>query len=443
MKKILMFGAGLSATTLIKYLLDNAQAQHWKLQIASRTKATAEAKINKHPFGEAIGLDVVNDAEGRRKWIADADIVISMLPAALHMLIANDCLSANKNLVTASYVSPEILALDEKVKDAGIIFMNEVGVDPGIDHMSAMKIIDSIKNQGGTIDTFKSYCGGLMAPGYDNNPWKYKFTWNPRNVVMAGTAGAFFLEDGKETTYTYANLYENTEQVEVLNYGKFDAYGNRDSVIYKEIYGLEGISNLYRATLRNEGYTDAWNILLQLGFTDDQKKYNVKDTTFADFTAQFVNKEGSWKQRIESVLNKEISEISFAKIEWLEIFSDAIIGGEDKTAAQVLEQAMVAKMSLEEGDKDMLVMHHYFKYILNGESREVTSSMVYIGEGNEHTAMSKTVGLPTAIAVKNILNGNISLTGIQVPNVKEIYEPILNELEEYGIKFIEKETVLA
>ena len=440
MKKILVIGAGRSAVTLIKYLLDNAQQNNWFVTVADFSVDLAKKAVKNLEHAEAIFFDV-KDEKKRKNEISDADIVISMLPAALHIIVAKDCIQFKTNLVTASYVSEEIATLDEKAKTSGIILLNEIGLDPGIDHMSAMCVIDQIKDNEGKITSFKSYCGGLVHPDFDNNPWKYKFTWNPRNVVLAGQEDAKFLENGAEKTIAYSDLFTNTEQIKILEAGSFEGYPNRDSIPYKKEYGLENILTLLRGTLRKIGYCNAWNVFVQLGMTNDSYKLeNSKDISNRDFVNMFlpnINKLSS-----EQILCKQFKittdDIIFKKLEWLGLFSDEKIGMKDASPAQILQNILEKKWTLDFEDKDMIVMQHQFEYLQNGEQKRLNSSLVVFGEDPRYTAMAKTVGLPVAIATKLILNGEIRSKGVKIPTTKDIYIPILKELEENGINFIEE-----
>ena len=440
MKKILVIGAGRSAVTLIKYLLDNAQENNWVVTVADFSVDLAKQAVRNLEYAEAIFFDVTDEKQ-RESEISNANIVISMLPAALHITVAKDCVQFKTNLVTASYVSEEIAALDEKAKASGIILLNEIGLDPGIDHMSAMSVIDEIKDNGGEITSFKSYCGGLVHPDFDNNPWNYKFTWNPRNVVLAGQGNAKFLENGAEKTIVYSDLFTTTEQMTILEVGVFEGYANRDSLSYKKEYGLENISTLFRGTLRKIGYCNAWNIFVQLGMTDDSYKLeNSKNISNRDFVNMFLSNVNELSS--EEILCKQFKittdGIIFKKLEWLGLFSDEKIGMKDASPAQILQEILEKKWTLDFEDKDMIVMQHQFEYLQNGEQKKLNSSLVVFGEDPRYTAMAKTVGLPVAIATKLILNGEIKSKGVKIPTTKDIYIPVLKELEENGINFIEE-----
>ncbi len=440
MKNILVIGAGRSAVTLIKYLLDNSVANNWQVTVADFSEDLAKDAVASHTNGKAIFFNVTNEIQ-REKVIADSDIVISMLPASLHITVAKDCVRLKKNLVTASYVSEEIAELDESAKKAGVLLLNEIGLDPGIDHMSAMQVIDDIKEKGGELTSFKSYCGGLVHPDYDNNPWHYKFTWNPRNVVLAGQGTAQYIKQGKYKYIPYTKLFERTEVMEVLGAGEFEGYANRDSLGYRSAYGLEDIPTLFRGTLRRRGYCTAWNMFVQLGMTDDTYKVeNSENLTNREFINLFFpyNNELSVEEKFCSYLNLSHDSEEFKKAEWLGIFTDISVGLKDASPAQILQKICEEKWTLGSEDKDMIVMQHQFEYLQNGEQKKLNSSLLVFGETPRFTSMAKTVGLPVAIATKLILSGEIQSTGVKIPTIKDIYVPVLEELAENGINFIEE-----
>ena len=372
-----------------------------------------------------------------------ADLVISMLPARFHVEVAKDCIDFRINVITPSYVSTEMNALHQQAIDAGVLIMNEIGVDPGIDHMSACKIMDEIREKGAEITSFKSFCGGLIAPESDNNPWNYKFTWNPRNVVLAGQGtAAAFIKNNQYKYIPYNQLFERIDRIEIDGYGVFEGYANRNSLSYRPVYKLETIPTIYRGTLRREGFCKAWNVFVSLGMTDDSYSIEASEKltprTFLNTFLPYSTNE-SIEEKFERLYAKGDKDI-YHKFEWLGFFkNDEVIGLVNATPAQLLEKILVGKWVLEEGDKDMLVMHHEFEYLLEGKKHQILSSMVNLGENQIFTSMSNTVGLPVAICAKMILNNEISLKGVQVPVMKEVYQPILNELEDYGITFVEKE----
>ena len=439
MKKILIFGAGRSAGILIDYLLEFSQKNNYCVVVADYSETLAKQSINNHPNGTPIAIDVF-DEKCREKIISSSEIVVSMLPASMHILVARDCITYKKNLITASYASKDILDLDEEVKKSGLLFLNEIGLDPGIDHMSAMQIIDSVKKQNGVLKSFKSYCGGLIHPKYDDNPWNYKFTWNPKNVVLAGNGVAQYL-DGDQIKYIpYNKLFTRVESVNFPELGCFEAYANRDSLSYKNSYGIENISTLLRGTLRREGFSKAWNIFVQLGLTDDSYYIDTSNLTLSNFLSMYLpkNKEKSLEDNFCEYLSCSKDSDEFKKIKWLGFFSDKKINLDKATPAEFLQSVLESKWFLSTNDKDMIVMQHQFEYIKDSSSYKLISSLVVYGDDNNKTAMAKTVGLPVAIATKLILQGKIRLKGVHIPNLEQVYTPVLDELKDFGIFFSEE-----
>jgi saccharopine dehydrogenase-like NADP-dependent oxidoreductase len=441
MRKILIIGAGRSASSLIKYLLDKSEAENLLLTIADLSEALANKKTGNHKNARAISFDVCND-EQRKQEIQQADIVISMLPAHLHVEVAKDCVFYKKNMITASYISEEMKNLDFQAKENQIVLMNEIGLDPGIDHMSAMKIMDEIKSKGGKIILFESFCGGLVAPESDTNLWNYKFTWNPRNVVLAGQGGAAkFIQEGTYKYIPYHKLFRRTEFLEVEGFGRFEAYANRDSLKYREVYGLEAVDTCYRGTIRRVGFSKAWDVFVQLGMTDDT--YIIDDSenmSNRDFVNLFLpyHPTDSVEIKFRHQLKIDQDDVIWDKLLELDLFSKSVVTGlKNATPAQMLEKILSYKWTLQPEDKDMIVMYHKIGYELNGEQKQIDATMVCLGDDQTYTAMAKTVGLPVAIATLKILNGEISTTGVQLPTAKEVYLPILEELEQYGVVFKE------
>ena len=443
MKTILVIGAGLSSSSLIRYFLQNSVENKWQVRVVDQDIDLVKRKINGHENGVALSFNALNPEE-RRPEIEKADLVISMLPARFHVEVAKDCIELKTNLITPSYISPEMKALDAAAKAAGIVIMNEIGVDPGIDHMSAMRILDDIRSKNGKIHSFKSFCGGLIAPESDNNPWNYKFTWNPRNVVLAGQGAAACFEEETEYKYIpYNKLFTRLDTISIPGYGEFEGYANRDSLSYRSIYNLEGIPTIYRGTLRRPGYCRAWNVMIDLGLTEDNYKMDKSENlTPRSFLNAFLPyKTGiSIEDKFKEYLGTKVD--LYPKFEWLGFFENVPkLGIENASPAQLLEKILVNKWSLDADDKDMLVMFHEFTYDLGGKRHKITSHMVNIGEDNVYTSMSNTVGLPAAICGKMILNGTLQAKGVQLPIKPEVYNPILDELEKYGVTFNEKEEV--
>ena len=441
MKKILIIGAGLSSSSLIKYLLDRSAEFNWKVLVGDISEDLAKKKVNGHPNGLGFMFDV-NDAAQKERLVQEADIVVSMLPAYMHFTLAQTCVKYGKHMVTASYVSNEIKTLDQEAKQKGVLLLNEIGVDPGIDHMSAMQVIDRIREEGGEITEFESNTGGLVAPKYDNNPWNYKFTWNPRNVILAGQGASQFLHNGKYKYIPYHKLFERTERISISDLGEFEAYANRDSLKYREIYKLQNVDTMFRGTIRRPGFSRAWNVFVQLGATDDSYVYQDSENhTYRQFINSFTQYSAtkSVEQKIAEYLKIDLESEIMYKIRWTGIFEDKKIGLKAASPAKILQHLLEQKWAMESDDKDMIVMQHQFVYTKNNIRKKIYSSMVVYGEDQMHTAMSITVGTPLAIAVKMILTGKISITGVHMPIIKEIYQPILKELEDFKIKFIEEE----
>ena len=501
MKTVLLFGAGKSATVLIDYLLENAIPENWKIVLIDADLKLAESKISHSQRAVALSFDI-NDDNERGKQITHSDIVISMLPPSLHIKVAMDCVKHHKHLLTASYVDDDIKKLGPEVEKDKILFLYEMGLDPGIDHMSAMKIINEIRGKGGHITSFKSHCGGLVAPESDDNPWHYKISWNPRNIIMAGKAGAHFRENGKEKKIPYEELFTAERMVEIPGIGYLSWYANRDSLGYTPLYGLEDIRTFIRTTLRHPDFMYGWKNVVDLKLTDETKQYDTNGKSLYEAFKEHMDKNGfgKWldqklserfaetKNMLENLMKlmEAENEAKEEGAEMPESFMSAdekgnleeveigdvknraaaylahkmheanltlkqlfFLGLDDKetkvdkglcSAADILQFAVEKKLSLRPYDKDMIVMLHEIGYEVGGQRSEVRSSLVVKGENSLRTAMAKTVGLPLGIAAKLILNGKIKLSGLHIPTAKEIYEPVLKELEQHDIKF--HETVL-
>jgi len=444
MKKIFIIGAGLSATVLIDYLLKHSQKYDWQVTVGDISLPSAQAKTAGYPAARAIEFNI-NDPELRAAEILQADIVVSMLPGSMHSLVATECLELGKHMLSPSYVTPELKAMDSAVRQKGLAFLNELGVDPGIDHMSAMRVIDHIKACGGELLSFKSFCGGLVAPDCDDNPWNYKFSWNPRNVVVAGQGVARFKDHGQCRYVPYQQLFSTLSQVEMPGYGQFEVYPNRDSIHYCELYGLEDVPSILRGTMRRPGFSAAWNIFVQLGCTDDS--YVMEDSHRLSYR-QYLQ---SFLPRLNNKLAEENLADFFAlprdseiikKIAWLGLFSDEIVGLEHASPAMIMQKILKQKWSMAEQDRDLLIMQHQFIFDQDGQKKKIISSMSREGTDRANTAMAYTVGLPLAIATKLLATAAINPTGVQIPTSAEIYNPVLRELEELGVKFSEQKSHL-
>ena len=440
MRKVLIVGAGKSSPYLIKYLIENSVQENLFILIADANLHNLK-KINKNERCKTILFDI-NDVDQKKKLIHVADIVISLLPVHLHILIAKTCLELKRNLLTASYVSEEMKLLNNKVKKKGLIFLNEIGLDPGIDHMSAKKIIDRIQADNKEIISFKSFTGGLIAPMSDNNLWNYKFTWNPRNVVKAGQGSpAKFIEKGKYKYVPYYRLFDNTETINIDEIGEFEVYPNRDSLKYRKLYNLDDIQTMKRGTIRKVGFSKSWNMLVRLGLTDDSYRIsNSKNMSIREFTNCFLPYDPN--KSIEKKVQKELKIKSFneemKKLKAINLFDDKKkIRTDNGTPAEILEEILRDTWKLEKNDRDMIIMYHEFKYRNRNKIKKITSTMVCIGDNKKFTAMSKTVGLPLAIASILILNKQIKIKGIIRPIHQQIYDPVLEKLDRFDINFKE------
>lgn len=445
MKTILILGAGRSSSALITYLLQQAAINSWNVVIGDVSEAAALQRLGGSARGRGVSFDINNEEESK-SIIQSADVVVSLLPAHLHILVAKHCVALSKSLLTASYVSNEMQELHEEAKSKNILLLNECGLDPGIDHMSAMQVIDKIKAQGGTMLSFDSFTGGLISPDTDpENPWRYKFTWNPRNVVMAGQGTARFLQQGQFKYIPYHQLFKRITPVTVPGYGEYEGYANRDSLKYLTTYGLVGIQSMLRGTLRNKGYCSAWDVLVQLGCCDDTfMMEGLERMTHRDFINAFLNYDSQLMVEEKLCLGFKLvpNGTEMQRLRWSGFFDRELIGIKEGTPAQVLEHILNKKWKLKPNDKDLVVMWHRFVYSIDGKKKEIQASLVSIGEDSSYTAMAKTVGLPLGIATKLLLQGKISSRGVVIPVVKELYDPILKELGETGIALTEIETSL-
>ncbi len=442
MKTILIFGSGRSAPSLIKYLADLSTTLDWRIIIADKHIDQAIRNISGIQKCKLITLDI-SDEKSTEELVGKSDLVLSMLPFRFHELVLKSCLIHKVNLITPSYESREMKELESEIEKAGILVLNEMGLDPGIDHMSAMKVIDEIRMDGHNLTAFESFTGGLMAPEYDDNTWQYKFTWNPRNVILAGQGGAVrFLHNGRHKYIPYTKVFRRTEKIEIEGHGTFEGYANRDSLDYLDKYDLEGVSTIYRGTLRRPGFCRAWDIFVQIGVTDDSFIVEESESmTFREFINSFLpfNPTDSVELKLMHYLKIDQDSGLMEKLQSLNIFSDQKIGLSRATPAKILEHILKQSWTMKPDDKDMIVMWHKFFYrASNGKPYQKTSSLVVLGEDSSHTAMAKTVGLPMGIVAKLILSGEIKLKGLQLPVKKEIYEPVLKELQQKGIHFKEQ-----
>lgn len=446
MQTVLVLGAGRSCTSLINYLIEIGKIRPLRVIVADQDIELAGKKVAGISYAEAKRFDVFDETE-RFELISKADLVISMLPASFHIHVATVCASLGKSMLTASYVTSDIQALAPQFESNGSTLIMEMGLDPGIDHMSAMQVLDRIKSEGFELTGFETFTGGLLAPSEEDNPWEYKFTWNPRNVVLAGNGYVKFIQEGLYKYIPYHRLFKRTEVIHIPGYGYFEGYANRDSLKYLDSYDLHGIRTLYRGTLRRPGFCKAWDVFIQLGATNESyEMHNVSDMTHRQFINSFLsfNPHDSVELKLAHYLNLEMESEVMYKLKWLDLFEEIPIGLDRGTPAQILEQILKKKWSLRSDDKDMIVMWHKFDYLdKTGEPCQIQSHMVVTGVDDVNTAMSKTVGLPLGVTAKLWLDGRINTPGLHIPTSKEIYEPVLTELETMGIRFEEREIELA
>jgi saccharopine dehydrogenase-like NADP-dependent oxidoreductase len=430
MKHILLFGAGKSAAALIHYLTQLSAEKQWQVTVADADLATAAAKTGKHPLVTPVGVQL-EDAVQRGALIQQADLVISLMPPSLHFIVATDCVRYGKHLLTASYVDEQLRQLAPEIQAKGLLFLCEMGLDPGIDHMSAMQFIGDARQQGYKINAFRSHCGGLVAPESDTNPWHYKISWNPHNVVMAGKAGAVFKENNTVQSREYNELFRNNEMVAVPGHGSYAWYPNRDSLSYIPLYGLEEAATFIRTTLRHPHFCTGWQHIIALHLTDEEKYYETDGLSFRDFFEQHL-------ERFQCKKQMPADDRSIGQLLFLGLDSAAMINKGLCSAADVLQLLLETKLALQPKDKDLIVMLHEIEGELDGVPAVLRSTLVVKGDDAVHTAMATTVGLPLGIAARLILEGKITETGLHIPVIPSIYEPVLLELAKHGIRFTEE-----
>jgi saccharopine dehydrogenase-like NADP-dependent oxidoreductase len=440
LKNVLVIGAGKSSGVLIAYLLDEAAKHDWRVRVADRDGDLAARRVAGHPRGEAFAFDA-GDAAAIPPMCQSADLVVSLLPATMHGPVAEACAHQGTHFVCASYVAPEIRALHETAERRGVTLLCEMGVDPGIDHMSAMERLDALRSSNARIAAFETFTGGLVAPESDDNPWNYKFTWNPRNVVLAGQGGVKFKHNGRYKYIPYHKLFSRYEILEVPGYGKFEGYPNRDSLRYRAHYDLFDVDTIYRGTLRRPGFCQAWDCLVQLGVTDDSYQLEELDgMTYREFVNAYLwwDEDMSVELKLRAMLKLEMNSPAFDRLEWLGLFEKRPIGLRSGTPAQVLQKLLEDKWAMRPDDKDMIVMLHKFEYELGGERWREQSSMVTLGSDGDRTAMAKTVGLASGIGAKLVLTDVITKRGVVIPTGEHVYAPMLDELRQHGIAFEEQ-----
>ncbi len=399
MLTVLIAGAGKSSAHLIDYMLSNAK-QKWRVVVMDSNPEMIAEKLNGNPKGEAAVIDITDD-HARQQLVKNADIVLSLMPPHLHYLLAKDCLKFKKNLITSSYVSDEIKALNEEAQKAGITMMCEMGLDPGIDHMSANAIIHGVQRIAGSIQSFKSYCGGLVAPESDDNPWHYKISWNPRNIVLAGKQGAVWLESGKQHESSYEQLFSSSKKIKVNDLGSLNYYPNRDSLKYLELYSLPEIKTFMRATLRHPAFMKGWDLVIKAGLVNEGDKFPADNSSYADWTASLLGVANDAKLRENFKKKFSADEKEMKQMDWLGLFDNRRINGVGQlSSADILQTLLEERWKMKALDKDMVVMQHQIDYERKGVLVKLTSTMIVTGDNRQYSAMSKTVGLPMAILAK-------------------------------------------
>lgn len=436
MKKILILGAGLVAKPLVRYLLDQPD---FKVEVASRTVSKAVKLIDSHPDGEAKELNL-KDEEGLKKEIADSDLVISMVPYGFHPKVAKFCIDFGKHMVTTSYVSEAMQSLDSEAKNAGILIINEIGLDPGIDHMEAMRIIHEVEEKGGEIQSFTSFCGGLPAPEANTNPFGYKFSWSPIGVLLAGKNSAQYLKEGQQVLITAEDLFKDYAIINIEGLGEFEGYPNRNSLPYIQLYGIQSTETMLRGTLRNKGWCRTMKKMVDLQLLDEEEK-EWGGITYKDFIRRLMDNpaEEDIKKALGAHLSIEEDSDITQRLEWLGLLSDEAITVSKGSALDILGARMLEKLQYEEGERDMIILQHQFIASYPDDKKEkITSTLIDFGIPGGDSSMARTVGLPAAIATRLILEGKIEMTGVHIPVIPKIYTPILQELKGMDITFKEK-----
>ncbi|OLS31568.1 MAG: Lysine 6-dehydrogenase [Candidatus Thorarchaeota archaeon AB_25] len=434
MKKVLCLGAGLVARPYIQYLSDNG----FHVIVASRTISKAERLIEGCDNTEAVAFNIVKDDELLEKLTQKVDLVCSLLPYIFHVKAAKVAIRHKTHFCTTSYISDEMKALEDDANKAGILLLNECGVDPGIDHMSAMKIIDDVHNNNGKIVSFTSFTGGLPAPDANNNPYGYKLSWSPRGVLLAGRNDAQFRRDGKEVKIPGSELFESCEPMEVPGMGTFEGYPNRDSLSYIDIYNIQETKTMLRGTFRNMGWCRTLDKIADLGLLDIEER-SLEGITYADLIRELTSTSDSdVKSAVAKACKIEPDDSIMTRLEWLGLFEEKQIPSGTNTILDALCNLFEEKLQYAPGERDMIIMHHEFIAEYPDKKQKITSTLIDYGIPNGDSSMSRTVALPVAIASKMILDGKITLTGVHRPIIPEIYEPILQELEILDIKMDEK-----
>jgi saccharopine dehydrogenase-like NADP-dependent oxidoreductase len=439
MTNILIIGAGRSSNVIIQYLLNTAKKYNWFVTVADAKPQLAIDKVNGHPNGRGTWLDVRKPGD-RKDLIMRSDVVVSLLPPSLHYRLAKDCSKYKKYLVCASYVCRNLWRLNPQVIDTDLNFLSQEGLDAGIEPMASTKLVNDIREKGGKIISLRTFSGGVMAPGGANNPWDYRLSWNPRNIVLAGQGTTQYIIKGKYKFLPYNRLFQQYRKIEIPQIGTYDSFANRDSLLFRKEFGLEDIPTLKRSTLRSDGFCDAWNAMVKLGMTDSHFPILELDKmTYHDlFEAYLIGyKEGnmSLRDRVALSLGEELNSDVMQKLEWLGLFDRRRIRMSNASPAEILEDLLDKKMQLQKGDRDMVINMNMVKYQLKDKKYRIYSTMKLEGDADGDTAMSKFIGLPIGIMVKMIMRGQITSKGVSVQAQPQVYTAILEELKEHGIVF--------
>ncbi|MFT4061862.1 MAG: saccharopine dehydrogenase C-terminal domain-containing protein [Edaphocola sp.] len=438
MLQILVAGAGKSSSWLIDYLLTNSKRK-WRVVVMDTNADLIAEKLAGHPLGEAAVIDV-HDEAARQRLVQSSDMVLSVLPPDLHYLLALDCIKFKKHLITSSYVSEQTQALDAAAREAGVMLMCEMGLDPGIDHMSACQLIQGIHRIGGTVKSFKTYCGGLVAAESDDNPWHYKISWNPKNVVLAGNAGAAWLENGKQRKVGYGELFAAGKKIKTTT-GTWGWYPNRDSLKYLNLYALPEVQTFLRATLRHPSYLKGWDIAVNVGMTNDADSFDVNDATYSDWVAYLIKENNDAELRAKFQQKTQADNKEMKQFDWLGLFENRRINGAGALSSSAILQGLLEeKWKMRALDKDLVIMQHQIEYERRGTANKMTATLTVKGEDRQHSAMAKTVGLPMAALAKKILLDEMNvrkLVGVHIPTMPEVFVPILKELKKMGVEFEE------
>ncbi len=441
MKRVLVLGTGYVVKPLVDYFIDKCK---YEVLVASRDNNHSGLIIAGRSLGKRVLWNATPPYSELDKMLKDIDLVVSMIPPNMHVIVAKACLKHRINMVTTSYISPEMKAMDENAKKAGIIILNEIGEDPGIDHMGAMKMINQVNREGGRIKSFKSYGSGIPSFEHNNNPYGYKFSWSPRGLLTAAKVPAVYIENGQKIEVSGENLFESSWLVDVEGLGTFETYPNRDSTYYIKDYGLKDISDFYRGLLRHPGYCNSIQSMKDLNLLHDEESHNLQGITYRQFTASLigVNENTDIRQEVSDKLNLKVSSDIIKQLQWLGLFDDKQIPFSKGTNADVLLGLMQEKMAYEDHEKDMIIVHNEAIVEFDNRMEKRIATMKVEGRPFGHSAMSRAVGLPAAIASRLILEGAIRAKGVLKPITEEIYKPVLAELAENGYKFDHKTQVI-